>query len=61
MAIVINPNRRLMPVRIQEQKTVEVKDHHGDVVPIRCLLDMGTMSTLILREFVKKGRASGYN
>jgi hypothetical protein len=39
---------------------VELENRHGKRVPIRCLLDTGTSSTLILREFVKKGRAKSH-
>jgi transposase InsO family protein len=39
---------------------VEIEDRHGELVPIRCLLDTGTTSTLILRDFVKKGRAKSH-
>lgn len=39
---------------------VEILDRNGKLVPIRALLDTGTTSTLILRDFVKKGRAGGY-
>ena len=34
---------------------VEIEDRHGNIVPIRALLDTGTTSTLVLRDFVKKG------
>ena len=40
---------------------VEILDRHGKLVPIRALLDTGTTSTILLREFVKKGRAGGYS
>jgi len=36
---------------------VEIKDRHGEVKPIRCLLDTGTSATIILRKFVAEGRA----
>lgn len=39
---------------------VEIKDHHGETVPIRALLDTGTSSTMILRNFVAKGRAKSH-
>ncbi len=39
---------------------VEIEDRNGDVVPIRCLLDTGTSSTILLRQFIKKGRAKSY-
>jgi hypothetical protein len=51
------------PEEAQEKKTVqytadiivEIKNRDGTVVPIRGLLDTGTTSTIILREFVGKG------
>ena len=39
---------------------VEIQDRHGERQPIRCLLDTGTSATIVLREFVEKGRAKGY-
>ena len=39
---------------------VEIKDRHGEVKPIRCLLDTGTSATIILREFVAEGRAKAF-
>ena len=39
---------------------VQIQDRHGEIVPIRALLDTGTSSTLLLREFVKQGSAKGY-
>ena len=39
---------------------VEIEDRHGDLVPIRCLLDTGTSDTIVLRDFVRKGRAKSY-
>ena len=40
---------------------IEILDRNGKLVPIRGLLDTGTTSSILLREFVKKGRASGYS
>ena len=40
---------------------VEILDRNNKLVPIRGLLDTGTTSTIVLRDFVKKGRASGYS
>jgi hypothetical protein len=54
------------PESAQEKKTsaiyteeiiVEIKNRDGTVVPMRALLDTGTTSTIVLREFVGKGRA----
>lgn len=39
---------------------VEIEDRHGKLKPIRALLDTGTSSTIILRRFVRKGRAQSY-
>ena len=39
---------------------IELPNREGDVVPIRAVLDTGTTSTIVLKEFVKKGRASTY-
>ena len=39
---------------------VEIVNRHGETVPIRALLDTGTSSTIVLRDFVKKGRAKSY-
>ena len=39
---------------------VKVEDKKANLHPIRALLDTGTSHTIILREFVKKGRAKGY-
>jgi hypothetical protein len=44
-------------VRYTADIIVEIKNRNGTVVPIRALLDTGTTSTIILREFVGKGRA----
>jgi hypothetical protein len=45
------------PVQYTVDFIVEIKNRDGTVVPIRALLDIGTTSTIILREFVGKGRA----
>jgi hypothetical protein len=39
---------------------VEIQDRNGEYVPIRALLDTGTSATLLLRDFVAKGRAKSY-
>ena len=39
--------------------TVEIVDRHGNKAPAGGLLDTGTTDSLLLREFVKKGRAKG--
>jgi hypothetical protein len=43
------------PVHYTADISVEIRD--GTVVPMRALLDTGTTSTIILREFVGKGRS----
>ena len=40
---------------------IEIVDRNGKIVPIGGLLDTGTTSSILLRDFVKKGRASGYS
>ena len=40
---------------------IEIVDKNNKIVPIRGLLDTGTSSTILLRDFVKKGRANGYS
>jgi hypothetical protein len=45
------------PVQYTADIIVEIKNRDGTVVPTRALLDTGTRSTIILREFVGKGRA----
>ena len=39
---------------------VEIQYRHGKTVPIRCLLDTGTSATIVLREYVAKGKNKGY-
>jgi len=39
---------------------VEIENKHGEKVPIRALLDTGTSATILLKEFVAKGRAKSY-
>ena len=39
---------------------MNIEDRQGNVVPIRALLDTGTTATLLLRDFVRKGRAKSY-
>jgi hypothetical protein len=45
-----------VPVQYTADIIVEIKNIDGTVVPMRALLDTGTTSTIILREFVGKGR-----
>jgi hypothetical protein len=44
------------PVQYTAEIIVEIKNRDGTVVPMRALLDSGTTATIILREFVGKGR-----
>jgi hypothetical protein len=46
-----------IPVQYTAYIIVEIKNRDGTVVPMRGLFDTGTTSTIILREFVGKGRA----
>ena len=39
---------------------VEIEDRYGNLVPIRGLVDTGTLETIVLRQFVRKGRAKSY-
>jgi hypothetical protein len=40
---------------------VEIEDCHGNIVPIKALLDTGTDESLVLKEFVRKSRAQCTN
>jgi hypothetical protein len=44
------------PVQYTADIIVEIKNRDGTMVPMRDLLDTGTTATIILREFVGKGR-----
>jgi hypothetical protein len=46
-----------VPVQYTADIIVEINNRDGTVVPMRALLDTGTTATIILREFVGKGRA----
>jgi hypothetical protein len=58
-------NVRHEPAKAQENVTVqytadiivEIKNRDGTVVPMRAFLDTGTTSTIILKEFVGKGKS----
>ena len=39
---------------------IEIEDRDGNLVPARALVDTGTMLTIVLRKFVRKGRAHTY-
>jgi hypothetical protein len=49
-----------VPVQYTADIIVEIKNRDGAVVPMRALLYTGTTCTIILREFVGKGRARTY-
>jgi hypothetical protein len=49
--------QRKKPVHYTADIIVEIKNINGTVIPIISLLDTGTNYTIILREFVGKGRA----
>jgi hypothetical protein len=51
------PAQENNPVQYTAYIIVEIKSRDGTVVPMRALMDTGTTSTIILREFVGKGRA----
>jgi len=42
------------------EATAEMEDWNGDAVPIGALSDTGTSSTTVLRDFVQKGQAEGF-
>jgi hypothetical protein len=46
-----------VPVQYTADIIVEINNIDGSVVPMRALLETGTTATIILREFVCKGRA----
>ena len=54
------PAKRQKKQHYSAEIIVEIEDRNGDLVPIRALLDTGTSSTIILRQFVKRGRAKSY-
>jgi hypothetical protein len=45
-----------IPVQYTADNIVEIKNRDGTVVPMRAFLDTDTTATIILREFVGKGR-----
>ena len=54
------PNKKQKQHHYSAETIVEIEDRYGNLKPIRCLLDTSTSSTLILRDFVKKGQAKLY-
>ena len=53
-----SPKKKSKRTHYSAEIVVEIEDRHGNLVPIRALLDTGTSSSIILREFVRKGRAN---
>ena len=54
------PQKRQRTGKYTGEVVVEILDRQGNLVPIRALLDTGTTSSILLRDFVRKGRASSY-
>ena len=54
------PTKKSKQGHLCAEVIVETTNRQGDKVPIRALLDTGTTSTIILKEFVQRGRASSY-
>ena len=51
-----------IPIKLQAGEVVgEITNRDGDIVPIRVLLDTGTTSTILLRDFVHKNISSFKN
>ena len=47
-------NKKTKVAQYTAETVVEILDRNGKLVPIRALLDTGTTSTLILRDFVER-------
>ena len=54
------PNKKQKRYHYSAETIVEIEDRYGNLKPIRCLLDTGMSSTLIWRDFAKKGQAKSY-
>ena len=54
------PKKKQKSEHYSAEIIVEIVNRHGETVPIRALLDTGTSSTIVLRDFVKQGRAKSY-
>ena len=54
------PTKKTKTSHYSPEVVVEIEDRKGKIVPIRALLDTGTTATILLRNFVRKGRAKGY-
>lgn len=55
-----HPKKKQKKFHFTPDIIVEIMDREGNLVPIRALLDTGTSSTILLRDFVRKGRAKSY-
>ena len=53
------PKKKVKKNQYTAEIMVEMVDRHGNKVPARGLLDTGTTHSLLLREFVERGRAKG--
>ena len=54
------PQKKSKKEHYTAEVIIEIEDRDGNLVPARGLLDTGTTSSLLLRQFVRKGRAQGY-
>ncbi len=54
------PAKRHKKAHYSADVIVEIEDRNGDRVPMRALLDTGTSATIILRDFVTRGKAKAY-
>ena len=54
-------NKKIKRNHYTAEVIIEIVDRHGNKVPARGLLDTGTSHSILLREFVKRGRAKGYS
>ncbi len=55
-----NKHKKAKRSHLTPEVVVEIEDRNGDLVPIRALLDTGTTATILLKKFVRKGRAKSY-
>ena len=53
-------NKKRKTSHYTAETVVEIEDRYGKIVPIRCLVDTGTSHSIVLRAFVRKGRAKSY-
>jgi hypothetical protein len=52
--------KRIKTTHFSPEIVVTIENSNGKIVPIRALLDTGTTATILLRQFVRKGRAKSY-